>query len=88
MLGLLFISTQELNQESGELFCGATKALAREQRTKNRVLANTRVECRRQPPAAIFSTECTQEFRIHAKEGFYPPRHMAGISVDLPWGAA
>src|SRR5882724_6816437 len=72
VLGLLFISAQELNQESGELFCGATKALAWEQRTKNRVLANTRVEFRRQPPAAIFSTKRTQEFRIHAKEGFYP----------------
>jgi hypothetical protein len=46
-LGLLFIATQELNEESGELFCGATEALAWEQWTKNRVLANTRVKFRR-----------------------------------------
>src|SRR5580700_9509442 len=59
VLGLLFISPQELNQESGERFCGATKALAWEQWTKNGVLANQRVELRRQPPAAIFTTERT-----------------------------
>jgi hypothetical protein len=47
VLGLLFIATQELNEESGELFCGATEALAWEQWTKNRVLANTRVKFRR-----------------------------------------
>jgi hypothetical protein len=43
---LLFIATQKLNQEGGELFCGATEALAGEQRTKNRITANTGVKFR------------------------------------------
>jgi hypothetical protein len=47
VLGLLFIAAQELNEESSELFCGATEALAWEQRTKNRVPADSRVKFRR-----------------------------------------
>jgi hypothetical protein len=90
VLGLRFISAQELNQVRGELFCGATKALPWEQRTKSRVLANTRVELRRQPPAAVFATERTQEFRIHRQKDSTLHGTPAGTSIPaaLPREAA
>jgi len=53
---LILIAAQELNEESGELFGGAPEALAREQRTKNRLLGNTRVEFPRQPFTARLTT--------------------------------
>jgi len=46
-LRLHFIAAQELNEKSGELLCGATEAFAWEQRTQDRVLANSRVKFRR-----------------------------------------
>jgi hypothetical protein len=47
VLGLLFITTEELDEKSAERFDGAPQALAREQRTKRRVRADTRVKLRR-----------------------------------------
>jgi hypothetical protein len=55
VLGLLFIAAQKLNEESCELFDGAPEALAWKQRTKNGVLADARVEFRRQPLATCFA---------------------------------
>src|SRR5262245_66202698 len=46
-LGLLFITAQELDEKGGKLLGGASQALAREERTEDRVLADSRVECRR-----------------------------------------
>ena len=56
VLGLILIAAQELNEESGERFGRAPETLAREQRTKNRLLGNTRVEFPRQPFAACLTT--------------------------------
>jgi hypothetical protein len=57
MLSLLFIATQELNEESGELFGSAAETLTREKRTEQWVLADTRVELCRQPSAARFTAK-------------------------------
>ncbi len=45
-LGLLFIPAEELNEEGGELFGGASEALAWEERTQDRIPCNTRVKSR------------------------------------------
>jgi hypothetical protein len=52
---LLFIATQELNDESGELLDGAPEGLAGEQRAQNRVLGNTRVKLCREPLTTGFT---------------------------------
>jgi len=46
LLGLLLITAQKLNQESAELVDRASETLAREERTKNGVFADTRVKLR------------------------------------------
>jgi hypothetical protein len=63
---LLFIATQELDEESGEFFGGAPEALAWEQPPKNRSLASTGVKLGRQPIATCFAAQRFQQSRAHA----------------------
>jgi hypothetical protein len=65
ILGLLFIATQELNEEGAKLFDGAPQAFAWKQRAQKRVLANTSVKLRRQPLATGFTAERFQESCTH-----------------------
>src|SRR5262249_18610838 len=60
-LRVLFIPTQELNEEGGELFDGAFGALARKQRTQDRVLADTCVKLRREPLATCLAVQRAQQ---------------------------
>jgi hypothetical protein len=54
-LGLVFIAAEKLNEEGSELFDSALEAISRKQRPQDRVFANARVECSRQPPATCFT---------------------------------
>src|SRR5690348_12124340 len=74
VLRLFFVSSQELNKESGELFGSTPQALAGEKRAKDRVLGDARVKRGGQRPAALFTTECFQHCTSSAHEGgLYPP---------------
>src|SRR5215469_2544833 len=47
VLGLLFITAQELNEKRCKLLDGASETLAREERAQDRIFAYACVECRR-----------------------------------------
>src|ERR1700681_2662406 len=66
-LGLLLIATQKLEEEGGKLLGGASKTLAREERTQNRVLAAPCVKFRRQPFTTRFTAERLQESGAHVR---------------------
>lgn len=62
LLGLLLITVEELDEEGGELFGGAAKALAGEEGFEQRVLGHASVEVAREVEASGLAAELGQEW--------------------------
>jgi hypothetical protein len=75
-LCLLFIRSEKLNKECGELFDGAFESLAWEEGTQDRIRADTCVKSCGQALTACFAAQPFEQFRHNR---FYPSLNSANV---------